>query len=263
MRDLVVLSPHLDDAVLSCGGRLARTIAAGAKATVVTLFTADEPGEPPSELARELRRWWKLPEGVMRARRAEDLDACAALGATPEHWDLPEAPYRLDRAGRPLYSTLTALFDEVADDDAPWLDRLAKRFEDRAEALGDALVLAPLGVGHHVDHQLVRAAAERAGIVDAYYEEFPYTEWKWLALRRALRAPGRPRAWREDVELLDADDIEARVRAIACYRSQVPAMFRTEGRLRKQVRRAVRRAGGGERIWRSIDAGASSGAVAR
>lgn len=42
---------------------------------------------------------------------------------------------------------------------------------------------------------------------------------------------------------------ERKVAAILAYRSQVPAMFRGEARLRKQLRRQLRRAGG-ERIWR-------------
>ena len=243
MSELVVLSPHLDDAVLSCGGRIAHDVAAGRTVTVVTLFTADEPAEPPSRLARDLRRWWKLPHGVMAARRSEDLAACAALGARAEHWDLPEAPYRLDPAGSPLYDTLSVLFGEVSHLDDRFVEALAARL---APLAGRGEILTPLGVGGHVDHRVVRRAAERAGVAALYYEEFPYTEWKWFALRRAL---GRPDDWRAEPLALSADEVEARVGAIARYRSQVPVMFRNEGRLRRQVRRAVRRSGG-ERLWR-------------
>ncbi|KAB2956573.1 MAG: PIG-L family deacetylase, partial [Thermoanaerobaculia bacterium] len=56
MTDLLVLSPHLDDAVLSCGGRIADEVARGRDVLVVTVFTADEPAEPPSRLAADLRR---------------------------------------------------------------------------------------------------------------------------------------------------------------------------------------------------------------
>ncbi|MGH7857524.1 MAG: PIG-L deacetylase family protein, partial [Candidatus Binatia bacterium] len=215
------------------------------------LFTRDEPVEPPSPLAADLRRWWSLPPGrVMQARRAEDLEACRRLGAEPLHLELPEAPYRVDDAGRVLYPDLQALFGEVATDDEPWLDRVAERIAECIEGLGaDAEIVGPLGVGHHVDHQLARRALERVRPGAALYEEFPYTEWKWLAVTRALRALGRPSEWR--AEILPIDDVlyERRRQAILAYVSQVPAMFRTEGRLGKQLRRALRR-GGGERIWR-------------
>jgi LmbE family N-acetylglucosaminyl deacetylase len=249
MRALIVLSPHLDDAALSCGARIAHAVDAGRPAVVATFFTQDEPRVPPSRLAADLRRWWKLPSGeVMRIRRDEDLEACRRLGAEPLHLDLPEAPYRTDARGKILYPELEALFGEVAGDDLPWRERIAGTIAELAAGAGtDAEILAPLGVGGHVDHQLVRGAAERTGRELAYYEEFPYVAWKWLALRRAL---GRGGEWRPESIAVSPDQFERKVAAINAYASQVPAMFRTEARLRKQLRRHHRKAGG-ERIWRA------------
>jgi len=242
--EVVYLSPHLDDAVLSCGGAIARARAQGRPVAIWTLFTADEPVAAPSPFAAELRRWWHLPAGeVMAARRAEDEEACRRLGARARHAGWTEAPYRLDAAGRPLYASLAALFGAFDPADRPLVERLAEQFRNH---LSGRRVLAPLAVGGHVDHRVVRAAAEASGVADAYYEDFPYVEWKWGALRRAL---GKRSDWLPEVEPLEAGDVAARVEAIAAYRSQVPSLFRTEARLAKQVRRAVRRAGG-ERLWR-------------
>jgi LmbE family N-acetylglucosaminyl deacetylase len=239
----VFLSPHLDDAVLSCGARIAALATAGRQVRVVTLFAADEPERPPSPLAADLRRWWNLPAGgIARARRAEDAAACAALGALAEPWDLPEAPYRLAADGSVLYPTLATLYGEVAPSDRALEDEIARRLV----ALGEVELLAPLGVGGHVDHLLARRAAERLGRDLAYYEEFPYVEWKWLALGRAL---GRRSRWSAEVLAVPDELFERKVAAILAYRSQVPAMFRGEARLRKQLRRQLRRAGG-ERVWR-------------
>lgn len=248
MLDALYLSPHLDDAVLSCGGRIAAAVGAGGRVAVATFFTADEPETPPSALAADLRRWWRLPAGeVMKARRAEDLAALAALGAEPLHLDLPEAPYRLDAAGAPFYATLPSLYGEIAaGDGATTVAAAAARIRALPEA---RLVAVPLGVGGHVDHLVVRRAAEASGRELAYYEEFPYTEWKWFAVRRAL---GSRAGWREEVLPLPPALFESRVRAILAYGSQVPAMFRGEARLRKQLRRQLRRAGG-ERLWRRAE----------
>jgi len=241
--DVVYLSPHLDDAVLSCGGRIAHERANGARVAIWTLFTADEPVVAPSPFAETLRRWWSLPAGeVMAARRREDRDACARLDVLALHGGWPEAPYRLDRAGRPLYSSLERLFGEVGADDASLEAELAEHLA----TLAGRRVVVPLGVGGHVDHRLVRRAATRAGVAERFYEEFPYVEWKWGALRRAL---GRKADWQAEVLPLGEREVAARIAAIALYRSQVPALFRGEARLGKQVRRAVRRAGG-ERLWR-------------
>ncbi len=241
--DVVYLSPHLDDAVLSCGGRIGRESAAGLRVVVWTLFTADEPDEPPSAFATTLRRWWNLPPGeVMIRRREEDLAACARLGARAVHAGRTEAPYRRDAENRPLYASLAALFGKLHQCD----DLLESALVESLALLRGIRVNAPLGVGGHVDHQLLRRAVTRAGLDARYYEEFPYVEWKWGALRRAL---GRQRDWEAETTPLTQREIADRIDAIAHYRSQLPALFRTEARLGKQVRRAVRRAGG-ERLWR-------------
>jgi len=242
--DLVVLSPHLDDAVLSCGGRLAATAAAGGRARVVTVFAGDDPEKPANPLADELRGIWGFEPGrVVSSRRAEDVEACRRLAVEAEHWPLPEAIYRTGARNAPLYPTLQSLYGNPSPEDEATTARIGASLRELPAA---RLMLAPLGVGGHVDHQLVRAAAEASGLELAFYEEFPYSEWKWFAVTRAL---GKRRRWREEALPLGPQLVERKRDAILAYRSQVPAMFRTEGRLGKQLRRAARRAGG-ERIWR-------------
>jgi hypothetical protein len=114
-----------------------------------------------------------------------------------------------------------------------------------------ARVVAPLGVGGHVDHRIVRAAAERAfGGALLYYEEFPYIVWKPFAL---LRAGIFGRSWSALRQPLAAGEIAARIAAIACYASQVTPLFRSPDRIGRLVGRHVRRAGG-ERLWRRLEA---------
>src|SRR5436305_15085471 len=80
---VVVVSPHLDDAVLSC----ARFMAAHPGCTVVTVFAGTPPAYP------EPMRLWDEQSGfapgddVMDARRHEDCAALAVLDATPHHLD--------------------------------------------------------------------------------------------------------------------------------------------------------------------------------
>lgn len=246
MIESVYLSPHLDDVVLSCGARIAHEVAGGETPLVVSVFTADEPEDPPSRLASDLRRWWSLPAGeVMSRRRAEDAEALRRLGADRLLLDLPEAPYRLSAAGAPYYATLGALYDApVEEDESAVVAALGERIRTLP---AHRRLIAPLGVGGHVDHRVVRRAAENvAGSLLLFYEEFPYVEWKRLALRRAL---GRPSAWLQESLPVTPELFERKVGAILAYDSQVPAMFRREARLRKQLRRQLRRAGG-ERLWR-------------
>jgi LmbE family N-acetylglucosaminyl deacetylase len=242
--ELIVLSPHLDDAVLSCGGRIAAITRAGGRALTVTPFAGDEPETSPSRLAGNLRRSWQLPAGqVVAARRREDDEAGRRLGAETEHWTLREALYRTDAGGHALYASHAALYGEPAAADAATAEEVTKRI---CNLPATALLLVPLAVGGHVDHRLVRAAAERSGRTMAYYEDFPYSEWKWFGVRRALDSDS---SWSSEALPLSPDLLELRKQAILAYSSQVRTLFRSAGRLGKQLRRAARRAGG-ERIWR-------------
>lgn len=245
------LSPHLDDVALSCGGQIAGAARSGVPVTILTIFAGDEPGasEPTaSPLVEEIYKLWKLQPGeIMPSRRREDRAAAQVLGAEVLHWELREAIHRRDSVrNEALYRTLPQLFGLVAPQEEPLVALLAARFAALPDASRAARIVAPLGVGGHVDHRIVRAAAERAFGPDLrYYEEFPYIVWKFCALRRAgISGP----SWESLSQPLAPEDVSARIAAIACYASQVTPLFRTPDRISRLVRRHVRRAGG-ERLW--------------
>src|SRR5438093_1734972 len=80
--DSLYLSPHLDDAVLSCAGHILHERAQGRRVVVATLFGAgggDEAGRK-----------------LYQARRDEDRRALALLGAECLHLGLVDAPFRDD-----------------------------------------------------------------------------------------------------------------------------------------------------------------------
>ncbi len=89
---IVVVSPHLDDAVLGCG----QLLAAHPGGVVVTI-TARTPDAYPDPVGD----WDALGgfgpgDDVMAARRAEDVAALAVLGATPVWLDHDQYVYRDD-----------------------------------------------------------------------------------------------------------------------------------------------------------------------
>lgn len=255
------LSPHLDDVALSCGGQIARARRTHSPVDVLTIFAGDEPGRSEgtaSPLVDQIYQLWQLQPGeVMSTRRAEDLAACRVLAAEATHWELQEAIHRLHPERREaLYPTLERLFGAVAPQEEFLVARLAERLADWARTLGSTRIVAPLGVGGHVDHRIVRAAAERAfGASLYYYEEFPYIVWKLFALARAGIFK---RSWEALPQPLERSDIAVRIAAIACYASQVTPLFRTSRQIERLVHRHVRRAGG-ERLWRLRQVGAPAG----
>lgn len=245
--DAVYLSPHLDDVVLSCGGQLHRFVGLGQRVLVVTIM-AGAPDGPPTPLARELHRIWGFADDeAVAARRDEDLAACAEIGVEALHLDFDDAVYRR-RAGSdlPLYPDAGTLFSAPDPQDDGLVEALARRLADLPSA---PRLVAPFGIGRHVDHQIVRRAAERFAAQDSarhleLYEDYPYCR-KWWSRQRAL---GFPRRHTQRLVALDKGDARAKCRAVACYSSQLEALFGGRERMEKTVEMDLW-ADGGERLW--------------
>jgi LmbE family N-acetylglucosaminyl deacetylase len=200
-----VVSPHCDDAVLSCGGLLA----ARPGATVVTVFAGDPPpGAPLTEW--DVAAGFRPGDRPMAARRAEDGAALALLGARPVWLRFLDAQY-----GPP-----------------PPDDAVAAALERLLSGAGPRCVAVPLGLFHE-DHRLVHRAALRAR------ERHPGHDWLVYAEALYRRIPGLV-----DAALAGLADAGLRAapleptrhsspalkrRAVACYRSQLRALA-TPGR---------------------------------
>lgn len=79
--NVAVVSPHLDDAVLSVGGTIHEMTQRGVDVTIVTIFAGDpDASTPPSYW--DAGRAATTQGDAVRTRRAEDNAAASALGAT-------------------------------------------------------------------------------------------------------------------------------------------------------------------------------------
>jgi len=227
--DHVYLSPHLDDAALSCGGAIARHSAAGARVLVVTVCTA-LPGEGMfSSFAEETHRRWGLSaEEAVRMRLHEDSLAMEHLGADSLWVNMLDAIYR-----RPNdYVNNETLFGTPAPHD-PLLPHLRAFVQALRDSVPRATLYAPLGVGNHVDHQITYAAARAAaGNAIAFYEDFPYVT-KRDALDQRLQALDESFV----TSTLDIDaTLSRKIGAIAAYSSQIGILFGDVDAMRQQVR---------------------------
>jgi LmbE family N-acetylglucosaminyl deacetylase len=146
----VVVSPHLDDAVLS-----AWLVLHGQPGTrVVTCFA----GDPPDSRVGVWDTRTGVPGGpdAIRARRAEDRRALAHSGSVPVHLGLPDAQYRDGNDEETAARLVEELEPRLVDAEQVWL---------------------PAGLGGHVDHVLARQAGLAAsdGAVQRFlYADLPY-----------------------------------------------------------------------------------------
>jgi LmbE family N-acetylglucosaminyl deacetylase len=237
----VVMSPHLDDAVLSCGALLAH-LAPQHPITVVTAFTAAAP--PPWSLParRHLRAIGSADaELLFGQRRAEDREVLDELGVEVVHLGLRDALFRRAgesadgrpgpgrrkgswwRRGRgwPAYPTFRfdAARGRVASCDA-WLPaEVGARVGEITRASQTAVVFAPLGVGRHVDHLIIRRAAQDLRLRTVYYSDFPYSETAVPEAGFVRRAGLIPHPW--------LSGRAENANRIAGYRTQFAGLFPT------------------------------------
>ena len=210
------MSPHLDDAVFSCGGTLSRLSTSGWRVVVATFFTRSVSDPSGFALACQLDKGLDADVDYMALRRAEDTAAMAELGCEHEWLNFLEAPHR-------GYGSAAALFGTPRRDD----DVLPALRDAIGVLLGrhrPTLVLGPQAIGGHVDHvQVVHALEDiEAKVPTSWWEDFPYVE--------SDRHPSRPfpkRFEALDLQVVDLRDTELRAKKAAClaYASQIDFQF--------------------------------------
>lgn len=198
---LVVLSPHIDDAVLSVGAYMHEQARGGTDVRVLTVFANDPTmGDPPG--AWDLLCGFASAAAAARARRAEDARACAIVGAAPQWLTFADESY----GRRP-------------DADDVWE-------AIRRPIAGCALLLVPGFPLRHADHAwLTRLVVERRAELTArlgFYAEQPYAR---AAFDRGDAAAAPLQLELERVATSVTDRL-AKLRAASQYRSQLRPLGR-------------------------------------
>lgn len=232
MKKIMLLSPHLDDAVFSVGGVMAALADEGHALHVVTCFTRSVPNPTGFALACQLDKGLSAETDYMRLRRQEDALACELLGAQP-HWiDLPEAPHR-------GYQSAAALFGDFVTEDVIQPE-LTEQVRAMVARLQPDLILSPVGIGHHVDHRQVVQTVEKLreeisdGLFLRWYDE-PYLARNPAACPVSIQTEQRPR-WEVLYQQatdpkglpvpLDADaHADQKLEACSAYATQVGFQF--------------------------------------
>ena len=261
---VLFVSPHFDDIALSCGGVAARLSRMGARCIGLVVCAAPTPeGEPPSAYAQSLHAQWERASGtkmqsINEVRREEERQAMRLLGLQPVWLDVPDAPYRRSSTGQHFYTSDEDLFGMLAADErrelVPYVASEISRVAKESGTRGRVRVFAPLGVGHHVDHQLVfwavRRLGPRYGVL--FYEDYPYAARPGAlqARREELGLPMQPRVTPV------SDLIGVKIAAIARYKSQLEMLFGSNEAMPAAVRAYMQSVAGGaggaqyaERFW--------------
>ncbi len=210
---VTVVSPHLDDAVLSCAG----LIAGAPGTTVVTVFAGNPPARDAATSAEFLpgSTFWDRASGfadgddVVGLRRAEDRAALAQLGGVPRWLDFLDSQYVVEPGESAEPTDIAAAIRAAIGELRP------------------ATIAFPLGL-EHTDHKRTHEACF------LLLKESPELATHWVAFvdvpyRALYRAQADLRLTRlrelgYELEPLSFDLGERKIAALDEYPSQLKAL---------------------------------------
>ncbi len=234
----IYLSPHFDDAILSCGGLIWQQAQAGQRVEVWTVCAGEIPAGPLTPFAQKLHARWGTGAGSVAARRGEDEAACRLVGAGWRRFTLPDCIYRrLPGSGEPLVRSEDDLWQPIHLAEMSRVEEIRDWITGGLGAfLPPVHLVSPLTVGGHVDHQLVRAAAEALDAALWYYADYPYSANVTVEPRRWLGDGYRVHSRR-----LSPAALAAWQAGISAYASQTSTFWKDDGELRQAIEAFARR----------------------
>ncbi len=224
----IYISPHFDDAVISCGGLIYEQSRQGIPVEIWTICAGDAPPGPLSAMAQAIHDEWGTgtPEETVALRREEDAAAAAIVGAEICHFEIPDCIYRRSPEGNLLY--VDDLFLPLDPLDVDLTAEIAAALAE--EIFPDDVIVCPLTIGGHVDHLLTRAAVELLQRPVRYYADMPYLLKHPESLEPAVRGLA------DTSYPVSEKGLAAWLDGIAAYKSQIGVLFETEEKMRESLR---------------------------
>jgi LmbE family N-acetylglucosaminyl deacetylase len=243
MQKWVYLSPHMDDAAISCGGLVWEQIQAGDLVEIWTICTGDPPPGPLSLFAQEIHARWQTGSQAASIRRQEDRQSCLELGAAWRHLSIPDCIYRTAADGAHLYASEQALFGDLQPADSILVEAISR---DILTHLSEQdILVSPLAIGGHVDHQLTRTAADATGRPLWYYADYPYAHTRQAEIQKLPEA-----GWEAESFSISDDALQVWAGAVLAHQSQISSFWTGEDELLSDLK-AYREQMGGVRLWRT------------
>jgi len=230
--EVFVLSPHMDDAAFSCGS-LMSWLKNRIKVTVINVASAD-PDPISFEESPALRGIKERTNVILeppRNRRKEDRKAMGLIGCGLIHLGFLDAIYRRDPAtGKLVYPERVLGFMTPREDDLTYVTELENLLRRLISGKGPVLLIAPLGLGGHVDHIICHrmAGQMQSGHVKVlYYEDFPYNvrenTFTFLPVQKKTH-------------FAFPFDPAKKAKIVNIYKSQIQMIFGDQKTLREQLR---------------------------
>jgi LmbE family N-acetylglucosaminyl deacetylase len=224
----IYVSPHFDDAVLSCGGLIWEQTQKGIPVEIWTVCAGDAPPGPLSLLAMACHQQWGIEpaEDVVAARRLENQEAAALVGVETVNFSIPDCIYRRPPIGELLYpeDVFVPIHTIEKNLDADIAAALTSELQP------DNMIVSPLAIGGHLDHVLTRLAAEHLDRPIWYYADIPY-----LINHPEMLVPAT-KGLKETLYPISEKGLGVWQSGIAAYATQILMLFETREKMQEAIR---------------------------
>ncbi len=173
--NILVLSPHADDAILSCGDHIMKWIKKSTDITVCTIFTNFKTPVISKDAKLFLNHSGFTNINLFKkARDAEDKNALRYMGVNYTSPHLTDGAFRVIK-NKLVYES----FDKLLSGKISRLDKVTIKklsYFLQVTKTNYDLIIAPLGIGNHADHLITSFCAKQSISFNklGFYIDVPY-----------------------------------------------------------------------------------------
>lgn len=170
----VFVSPHLDDAVLSCANLMLKL--RNKDVRIITVFTQGGNNSLTPQAKSFLKATgYNNPEKLFADRKIEDAKAAKMLNAKYQYLEFTDAAWRI-KNNKPIYPDNRSQFSgNISRNDIFLIDKIKTKLLKIVPNNNDTVLFAPLGIGGHTDHVLINKVVRKLPHKKIFWEDFPYS----------------------------------------------------------------------------------------
>ncbi len=221
--NFIFISPHLDDAVLSCGLLLSKLSELKKNVTIVTTFTKCTPKFPSPQAFEFVHACgYKSGPKLFADRIKEDIKAANLIQAKVVHLGFVDAAWRTDKNGIAIYTSDAAQFSGIVkSSDRKMPKKIQGRIMRLLRSLNNSVVLAPLSIGGHVDHVIVNRIIKKTPGEILFWQDQPYASNKNNLKEFSDKLKSYKLAFK-----INNGDYKTKEKLIRLYESQIDSLFK-------------------------------------
>ena len=195
----IFISPHLDDAILSCGGYLTHLRKNDHQVIVITVFSEAESNRHSKHTKQYLKHCGLNPTMVspdmfFQHRKDEDKQALKIIGLKGHYLGFSDLAWRKNKKIKSLFlypNHKTIFSAQIHQQDELMIKQISRKIKTKLVKYHpqEVTIFAPIGIGNNTDHIIINKLLnnyEKSYQV-VYWEDYPYNLNKDLRSKQKIK----------------------------------------------------------------------------